>query len=290
MRNIESFGKILGVLIGCIFLVFFNESEAYQWIWFFIIMVTIGIPHGAIDHLLANPQIGKKELYTFIKKYLMIIAAYILIWYVFPKTALVLFILMSAYHFGQSHFIKDKSVRNKNATYFSLGAFYLCVILWGDFENTVSILRSTVNIEAWKNVGMIVIPGLFLINTYILLFFQKEKKVRIWLEMIILSPVLYSVPLLLGFILYFGFWHALPSIMIEYKMLKNHLDGNKLLSFVSSLLPFSLISFIGIAIILYVFSGMLENNELTMMFFILVSLISAPHIWFMNIFLETKKT
>lgn len=225
-----------------------------------------------------------------ISKYLIIIAAYLLVWVFFPKSALLLFILMSAYHFGQSHFINIKIDRYKNISYFLLGLFYLCVILWGDFEAAASILGNTVNLEDWKNYGLFVIAVIFSLNTLMLLFFHKEKKLLIWVEMIILGSVLYSVPLLLGFILYFGFWHALPSMLIEYKTLKNQLNGNKILSFISSLLPFSLISLVGIGIILLIFSNRMATEDLTMIFFILVALISAPHIWFMNIFLETRKS
>lgn len=288
MKDIEIIGKILGVLIGSVFLIFFEGNELYQWVCFGVILLTIGIPHGAIDHLLVNPKIGKKELLKFIIKYLLIITAYILVWYFLPKTALLLFILMSAYHFGQSHFIWQKADRYKSISYFMLGSFYLCVIFWGDFETTAAILGNTVNIENWGYVGSFIIPGLFLLNTVLLLFVQKDKKIKVWVEMIILGPILYAVPLLLGFILYFGFWHALPSMLVEYKTLKHHFTGNKVLSFISSLLPFSLISLVGIAIILGIFSKRMEEGELIMMFFILVALISAPHIWFMNKFLETK--
>jgi beta-carotene 15,15'-dioxygenase len=290
MKDIEIIGKIFGILIGSVFLIFFEGNEMYQWVWFGIILVTIGIPHGAIDHLLVNPKIGKNELIKFITKYLLIIAAYILVWYYLPKTALLLFIIMSAYHFGQSHFIKQKPEKFKGFSYFMLGIFYLSVIFWGDFETTATILGNTVNIEDWEYVGSFLIPGLFLLNTVLLLFVQKDKKIQVWAEMIIVAPLLYAVPLLLGFIIYFGFWHALPSMLVEYKTLKQHFTGNKILSFISTLLPFSLISLVGIAAILGVFSNQMKEDELIMMFFILVALISAPHIWFMNKFLETKSS
>ena len=288
MKDIDNIGKTLGILIGIVFLLFFNGSELYQWFWFSLILVTIGIPHGAIDHLLDNPKIGKNDLRKFIVKYLLIIVVYYLVWYFFPKTALLLFIVMSAFHFGQSHFIKDEISQLKPITYFSLGAFYLSVIFWGDFETLTLILDSTINISGWQFVGSFVIFGLLLLNTLLLLIFQKDKKIKVWMEMLILGPVLYLVPLLLGFILYFGFWHALPSMLAEYKTLKHHLEGNKLRSFITRLIPFSLISLIGIAIVLIVFSSQLPQKDLIMLFFIMVALISAPHIWFMNKFLETK--
>ena len=72
----------------------------------------------------------------------------------------------------------------------------------------------------------------------------------------------------------------------EYNKLSFAKENNGLL-FVKSLLPFSLISIFGIAFILLVFNQWLAEKDITLLFFIMVSLISAPHIWIMNLFLES---
>jgi beta-carotene 15,15'-dioxygenase len=89
MKNIEIAGKFLGTLLGIIYLLFFQGNEIYQWICFLGILITIGIPHGAIDHLLFNPVIDKKNLQRFLMKYLAIIAGYIGVWLLVPKLALI---------------------------------------------------------------------------------------------------------------------------------------------------------------------------------------------------------
>jgi Brp/Blh family beta-carotene 15,15'-monooxygenase len=63
-------------------------------------LVTIGILHGAVDHLLES---GKWEFHkapAFIVKYLAWAAAIAALWIVAPGVALVLFLLYSSLHFG----------------------------------------------------------------------------------------------------------------------------------------------------------------------------------------------
>ena len=55
-------------------------------------------------------------------------------------------------------------------------------------------------------------------------------------------------------------------------------------------MPFTAASIGGMWVILAVFYPGSDSEELILLFFILVSLISAPHIWYMNIFLEARKS
>jgi hypothetical protein len=75
----------------------------------------------------------------------------------------------------------------------------------------------------------------------------------------------------------------------EFEALKNYLKVDKLKGFIKKLLPFTLISLTGISVVLIVFSKMMTPDQLTLLFFVMVSLISAPHIWYMNLFLDSRK-
>ncbi|MCH6200468.1 Brp/Blh family beta-carotene 15,15'-dioxygenase [Aquiflexum sp. LQ15W] len=261
----------------------------FQWICFVTILITIGIPHGAIDHLLLNPIISSKNLIKFILKYLSIIAVYLAIWFIFPTLALIAFILMSAYHFGQSHFIKLPLKKFEGSTYIFLGLFFLSSILWGDFTYTSSILTSITNVGGLRHYGTAFI--MFTFGFSAILIFSNLGKKGIWLmlEISVLGLFLYKLPLLLGFIIYFGFWHSLPSMAEEFEALKDHLQTQKIKGFIIKLLPFTLMSLLGISFILMFSRSIMEPNQLTLLFFILVSLISAPHIWYMNLFLGARK-
>jgi Brp/Blh family beta-carotene 15,15'-monooxygenase len=65
-------------------------------------LVTIGIPHGAVDHLLESGKWEFRKAPAFIVKYLAWAAAMAVLWVFVPSFALVLFLLYSSLHFGQA--------------------------------------------------------------------------------------------------------------------------------------------------------------------------------------------
>jgi beta-carotene 15,15'-dioxygenase len=289
MRNIEKIGKTVGLLIALVYLIFFQENQIFEWLLFGVVLLTIGIPHGALDHLLLNPKISNRGLMIFILKYLLIIGIYLIVWLLMPLPALIAFLVMSAYHFGQSHFIGTPLTFLKKTSYFITGIFYLSVIFWGDFDNTAAILKNLVNIYPIAVYGWPIILGSFITSNLLFIKNFPEKSWGFSVEMLVMGIILYQLPLLVGFIIYFGFWHALPSMGEEYKSLKSYFGKNKLSNFIKRMMPFTAASIGGMWIILAVFYPGSDADELILLFFILVSLISAPHIWYMNLFLETRK-
>jgi lycopene beta-cyclase len=65
-------------------------------------MFLVGIPHGAVDHLLESGNWNKKIAPGFIVRYLLKAALMALFWYVSPNLALLFFLSFSAWHFGQA--------------------------------------------------------------------------------------------------------------------------------------------------------------------------------------------
>jgi Brp/Blh family beta-carotene 15,15'-monooxygenase len=289
MKNIENYGKIGGILLSLVYLFFFKENEVFQWTVFSLILITIGIPHGALDHLLMSPKITKNGLLKFILKYLGIIGLYLIIWVIAPTLALLFFLGMSAYHFGQSHFMHHPINKWKKTTYFLMGSFFLSVIFWSDFETTAMILANIIDINNFQQLGLPIMLITFLSSNILIFKNLPNSWMLFTLEMAVLGSLLYFLPLLMGFIIYFGFWHALPSITVEYFSLKNYLGKTKIKNFVKRLMPFTAASIGGIWMILAICYNWMNQEELVLLFFILVSLISAPHIWYMNAFLESRK-
>ncbi|MDN3686315.1 Brp/Blh family beta-carotene 15,15'-dioxygenase [Cyclobacterium jeungdonense] len=289
MRNIENIGKVLGIFISLMYLIFLQGNETFEWILIGLVLVSVGIPHGSLDHLLVNPKINTEKLVKFILKYLSIIFVYLLVWIFLPVPALIGFLAMSAYHFGQSHFIQIPLTYQKKATYFFTGFFYLCVIFWGSFDDTSNILGGIVTIAAFDSFGWYIISGSFLVSNYLVFRNKSGKSLFLLVEMIALGLLLYQLPLLMGFIIYFGFWHALPSMSEEFRSLKLNFRNNKLISFITRMIPFTTLSLAGIGLIIYFAYQSSEVEDIIFLFFVLISLISAPHVWYMNRFLESSK-
>jgi beta-carotene 15,15'-dioxygenase len=270
-------------------MLFPDGGQFIQILFFGIILLSVGIPHGAIDHLISNPNINKKGLGKFLMIYLTLIATYLAVWYLTPKLALVAFLIMSAYHFGQTHFLSDTPPKRYSKVLFiSRGGFFLLAVLLGDWEATKGILSPLLDLE-YLNQSRLFILMTFLFTTLLSQsIFGPKFTINHLLELLIMGPILFFSPLLIGFVVYFGFWHALPSMITEYKFLKSFSAYNTVKKFTFQLLPFSLISFFGIGVILLLGLNFLESSELILLFFVMISLISFPHILYMDNFLKKQ--
>lgn len=289
MDRIEKFSKILGIGIALLFILIPNLPIAVQFGVFSVILVLVGIPHGGIDHLIHNPEIRPKGLLHFIIRYLLLMLAYGLLWWLLPVAALIAFLGMSAYHFGQSHFLEQGQLQPKEGLlYLFKGSFFLSVILFGDWEMTQEILSPILTIsipETYRLLSM----GLLMASS-LLAHGWKNRSLSLGdaLDYLVLVPILYFSPLLISFAVYFGFWHSLPSMLAEYKYLSQHPSFNSPLKFGRQLLPFSGISLVGITAILIIGMKFLDSSQLYLLFFVMISLISLPHILYMDTFLKEK--
>jgi len=289
MVRIEYLAKGLGLGIATLFLVLPNLPQEIQLFIFALIILLVGIPHGGIDHLIHNPTITPRGLARFILRYLLLMLGYGLMWWFLPLAALIAFLGMSAYHFGQSHFLEQGKLENKEGLLYLLkGAFFLFLILFGDWSMTQKILSSMISIDLSEEFRLGFL-GFLLVSSLIAQGFSTQPfGLTDGLDYLILAPILYFSPLLIGFSVYFGFWHSLPSMLAEYAYLRNIPAFNSPLKFGKQLLPFSGISLVGIAAILVVGLEFLEPNQLYLLFFVLISLISLPHILYMDTFLKEK--
>jgi len=289
MARIEYLAKGLGLGITTLFLVLPNLPQEIQLFIFALIILLVGIPHGGIDHLIHNPTITPRGLARFILRYLLLMLGYGLTWWFLPLAALIAFLGMSAYHFGQSHFLEQGKLENKEGLLYLLkGAFFLFLILFGDWSMTQKILSSMISIDLSEEFRLGFL-GFLLVSSLIAQGFSTQPfGLTDGLDYLILAPILYFSPLLIGFSVYFGFWHSLPSMLAEYAYLRNIPAFNSPLKFGKQLLPFSGISLVGIAAILVVGLEFLAPNQLYLLFFVLISLISLPHILYMDTFLKEK--
>ena len=226
-------------------------------------LVTIGIPHGALDHLLETRQLDSGRLPVFIIKYVSIGAVMALLWYLTPSISVILFVLYSAWHFGQAD---GKQWSMKPALSLAWGASVLVYILGTHVTEsnailaTMSTLSLPFGLTAWG------------LSPWILFFLYKRNLAGVlttsWL---LLSS---QLPLMFAFGLYFIGQHSLTG----WKHIQSHLGMSHQRMWLHAL-PFHLGAWLQLGVFSIVESTSGGASELFTWgnFFIFLACISLPH-------------
>ena len=239
-------------------------------------LITVGIPHGAVDHLIEIGKWESRKVPIFIVKYLALAALMGICWYFLADGALVIFLLYSAWHFGQA----DGELWKLNRpTSLLWGAFLLVYILGTHTVETNVILNSIGATEfAFSLPYWIVFPWLI----WSLIYQKSAFTITIlWLT------VATQLPLLLAFGLYFIGQHSVTS----WKHISSALNQSNRSIWLHSL-PFQLGAWLILALFIFLWptAGNYDFGALNKfgVFFIFISCISFPHVITMNMLYGTK--
>jgi len=280
--------KLAGLILA-IAIIFFGSGETDSILLFLIIMLSIGIPHGSVDHIIAfiNPKARKfNNKFTFYIIYLFLIALNILFWIIDPRLGLTIFLLISCYHFGETQVIGYNKTNNKLLN-FVIGANILLSLF---LNNIVELQEILYVIPQFANLDLSAFDEVFflLVSVVILMLsivnFDIKRKVPLYAEITILYMIFFHTDLLTSFALYFGFCHSLPMLMLEYQEFKK----DTFLKFYLKTLPFTILSII-LGFLLYQFNNdLLTDSNLIVFVFIVISSLTLPHVFIMNDFVKDK--
>ncbi|MEM6802478.1 MAG: Brp/Blh family beta-carotene 15,15'-dioxygenase [Bacteroidota bacterium] len=270
-------------------------SPEFEWIWLGSLMVLTGIPHGATDHLVhwhkRESQGQSKNWWDFLVPYLLQMLLFALCWIFFPLLSFCAFLLISCYHFGQSElYYIQLGERNwtKKLLYVLWGALVLGIILLSKPEETIPYLTDILPASylvpsIWSSLYL---PLISLLSLGIFLGF-----LALWLKgkignldfarelivSILLCLTLHISSLWLGFGLYFGLWHATKAIRAELSVLKAEDKNWSLKDWIKQALPFSLVSFVGFALLIFLWHNWGQNWHPVFLFFVGISMLTLPH-------------
>jgi Brp/Blh family beta-carotene 15,15'-monooxygenase len=232
----------------------------------FIGFVTVGIPHGAIDHLIESGNWELKGIVKFSVNYIAKALIMLLLWIVFPPFALLFFLLFSSWHFGQTD---GKNWGFSNLNSFLWGASVLTYVLGTHVSETTAIL-STIGISFFN----VELPVWSLLPWFLFAFVSRRTPLILTLTWLTLSS---QLPLIFAFGIYFIGQHSISSWSHSSEYLK---QSNK--SMWMHALPFHLGAWALLMIALLVNAFMIHTTESQLwgIFFIFIACISFPHaIW-----------
>ncbi|MBO0936109.1 Brp/Blh family beta-carotene 15,15'-dioxygenase [Fibrella sp. HMF5335] len=289
------------VSIGCgMLLIVWQLTNGYvpqwaQWLVVVLLLFGIGIPHGAIDHLIDEETARRTNrgysIGAFVVKYLLTMGLYGLLWYFFPTASLLIFLLISAWHFGETDIEHVPLTLPWTVVRFGWGYWVLSFLLLTHPTDVTPILaRLTQGSPApmqvwawcvahtalWLGGGLAAIAGLFgLAQQTRRCLVDGRRLVRLGCLLLLTWPL----PLLVAFALYFGGWHALSSFQTIYHYLKNR-PQNPLSArqvwFRS--LPFTAIALLGLLLTGSWWYLYAQTWDPLPLLFLFLSLITLPHL------------
>lgn len=259
-------------------------SDKNQLIFGFILIFTFGILHGANDLVLIN-QIENKKKKAFIQiitSYIIIVLFSVVLFTSLPTLALLLFIIVSGYHFGEQHWQSFIPERNLIIKLFELiyGLFILNLLLFFN-SNEVSkiiseITHTTIETTTFSET-LIIIGILLIVLTYIIAKRNnnfKENIVEQLFYLIILCVIFKSSSLIWGFTIYFIFWHSIPSLNDQIVFLYGNYSFSNFKKYLKTAFLYWLISLFGIIVLYLVAKDIVVFDTL---FFSFLASITFPH-------------
>ena len=282
MSKIIQYG--LAVVLGIVFIQFQHNIEGINSICLVLILL-FGIPHGGVDHLIHTSTSSNSGLLKYILNYLMIAVAYIIWWIIDPSKALFIFIILSAYHFGQE-FIADIGIKSQKILLNLIwgGVILISPMLFNYQEITqyVQVIVSDLPMEIHP-IWQYAFPAFsILLAGGSILWCKKTQgtsttrliQMSLFLLMITVSYSLLSF--VHAFTIYFILFHSLNAFRHQFSWLSKRRKNYNIGKFVTDLTGFSLLAILGILSLLWILKPDMQTSLITY-FFILTSLITLPH-------------
>ncbi|MFV8366255.1 Brp/Blh family beta-carotene 15,15'-dioxygenase [Flavobacterium sp. XS1P27] len=265
----------------------------------FFLIFTFGILHGANDLLLIKNIKATKESNSWFKilgYYVVVVLIGALLFYIIPQLALLLFILISAYHFGEQQWqdLLDAFPKWFQMVFQFLYGFIILQLLFVFHSSEVqSIILKIANIK---------IPSLYFdlllqissaafIGLSAYLYWKLEKiRRKLLLEFfyLVLFAILFkSSSLIWGFAIYFVLWHSIPSIIDQIKFLNGSFSIKYFITYCKTAGIYWLLSIVGITLIYYMCK---EEQLFNALFFSFLAAITFPHALVITNMFGTKQT
>jgi Brp/Blh family beta-carotene 15,15'-monooxygenase len=212
-----------------------------------------------------------------------------------PILALSMFIIFSAYHFGEQHWEKSFIKSNnslKSVFYFCYGMLILQLLFTFNDIGVKFIVNEITGyqIANLNSFPIIIILGsLVLIMTAIELHFKRissEIALTELFSLVILTIIFNSSSLIWGFTIYFILWHSVPSLAEQIKFVYGEFKLKTTLKYCKSAAPYWIVSLIGMVILYFMF-----NNEkhFYSLFFAFIAAVTFPHAFVMVKMFSKKK-
>lgn len=205
------------IAVSAVLSLWFGGGSASWQVWVAVAALAIGIPHGALDHLVTVPDMAPKKMAVFISGYLAVVFVVIGVILLWPVPGFLFVVVMSAVHFGMGDASFIAQVDNSEGGHktpwwvYAAPAGALPVFIPLTKPGSAEAL-ALVNpaLMSWHFGADQVIFWATLISAGIAgIWLLTKRDVARARDLAVLALLALVTPPLIAFAAYFGLWHAL---------------------------------------------------------------------------------
>ncbi len=291
-NNINIFFLLLICILATINF-FLNLPSAYIYIFCFLLIATVGVSHGAYDgkkgELLFNNKF-KNWKFIFYFTYVALAISVFIIWYLNPLISLIIFLVVSSFHFGKEvlEIYLDKKYKLHLFIFFLKGSLIVLLPLFFNFEqtnlifNTIIFSKDYVLLSSNYTKLILILNLLTQVLFYLYVYLKKKLNrndfISIIFEIFLIIIVFYLFAPIVAFTLYFCFMHSLKNILLISNELNPNLIRGFQIFFKKSLFLTLITFFILIISLFFLIKFNLLQNSIEKIIFIGLASLTLPHI------------
>ena len=291
VRLFSTVAVATGILLSLIFSQVLDASSMGWQVVIAVIALAIGIPHGALDHLVTLPKAQPKKMALFIVIYVAVAVVAVVGILNFNVFGFIIVLFMSAIHFGigDAAFISEMDKRTEperklNRWFYIPAAGFTPVFIplvnSASTDALASVNPALINWHQGFDSEILVAVTSFALAAIAVMLIGKRY--REGLDLTLLLLLAHVAPPLIAFAVYFGCWHAMRhtarltlSLPRSSESLSNGLNRQ---AFTSAVIP-GLPALIGTFVVagLLALSGRDFTDEFFWMALVVVWALTVPH-------------
>jgi len=260
----------------------------------FVAVVLTGMPHGAVDHLVAarlyDLGFTWADQAKFYGGYLALMTLYSAFWVVAPVWSLALFLVMTMYHFGQADLaywgLPPVPAR---VVYLSRGLFLIGLPI-AAFPGAVDPIFDAIAgvlVTEWPLLATqptTVFAGLVGQHVLVLLVAALTADVNVQavgregVNVAVLTALFGTVHPLVAFAVYFGLWHSLGHILELMRFFRREeTPPETIRAFYRKAALFTILPFVGLVGLYWATQSFGSTDQMIALLFIIIAVMTLPH-------------
>ena len=291
VRLFSTVAVTTGILLSLIFSQLLDASSMGWQVVVALIALAIGIPHGALDHLVTLPKAQPKKMALFIVIYVALAVVAVIGILNFNVFGFIIVLFMSAIHFGigDAAFISEIDKRTEpekklNRWFYIPAAGFTPVFIplvnSASTDALASVNPALINWHQGFDSEILVIVTAFVLISITLMLIGKRY--REGLDLTLLLLLAHLAPPLIAFAVYFGCWHAMRHTarltLSLPRSIENIAQGMLRKAFSNAVIP-GLPALIGTFVVagLLALSGREFTDDFFWMALVVVWALTVPH-------------